>query len=70
MPHLIKFVDDPASPQPTEFGFLFACSLDEALEKVTASLPGLKAKHGAVGYRIEDVTGRTVWIGPGRYDDA
>jgi hypothetical protein len=69
MTHLVKFVDDPVASYPRELAFLFAGSLDEAVEKAKASVAGLKARHGAVGYRIEDVTGRAVSIGPGKYDD-
>ena len=68
--HLVKFFDDLTSVTPTELGFFFANSLDEAMEKAKASLPKYRAQHPASGYRIEDTTGRTVWIGPGTHDDA
>jgi hypothetical protein len=68
--HLVKFVDDPTSSSPVELGACFADSLDDALAKAQASIAEYKSKHSTAEYRIEDATGRTVWIGPGTYDPA
>jgi hypothetical protein len=69
MTHLIRFFDDPVAQRPKEVGFLFASAFDEAVETAKASLPQFKATRAASGYRVEDVTGRTVWIGPGKYEE-
>ena len=68
--HLVKFVADPTSSGSEELGFVFADSLDEAKDKAQASLPKYRAQRATSGYRIEDVIGRTVWIGLGTHDGA
>lgn len=69
--HIIKYFDDPLSAAPSELGYEFALSFDAALDKAAARVPALRAKYGKLaGYVIEDITGRRVMIGPGRYDIA
>jgi hypothetical protein len=69
--HIIKYLDDPLSPVSKELGHEFAISFEVALDKAAARAVELREIHGALaGYRIEDMTGRTVMIGPGRYDVA
>ena len=67
--HLIKFVADPTSSSSEELGSAFAPSLDDAKDTAKAGLPKYREQCPTAGYRIEDLTGRTVWIGPGTHDD-
>lgn len=69
--HLIKYFDDPISPNPKELEFEFAPSFDEAFTRASRRAVELRKQHGdAAGFKIEDMTGRTVMIGPGRMRDA
>jgi hypothetical protein len=69
--HLVKFVDDPLSPTPTELSFVFARSFEDAMDKASAAVGPLRAQHGmSAGYIIEDFSGRRVMIGPGKDCDA
>ena len=69
--HLIKYLNDPIAAEPKEIGFEFMPSYDVAMDRVAEVMPELRAKHGPkTGYRIEDMTGRIVMIGPGRGSDA
>jgi hypothetical protein len=69
--HLIRYFDDPISLTRREIGHEFERSFDEALARAAKRSFELRAKFGVhAGYRIEDLTGRTVMIGPGRKDIA
>jgi hypothetical protein len=72
MQHLVKFFDDPLSAAPVELEFVFAHSFEEAMDKAKSRMARLRAEYvNMAGYRIEEVpSGRTVMIGPGKYDDA
>jgi hypothetical protein len=64
----IRFFDSPVSTNRNQLHSEFITSSQEAAEeRARALLPSLRAR-GVSGYRIEDITGRTVAIGPGVND--
>lgn len=65
--HVIKIVDNPVSPTVTH-DFAFAGSLADVQTKARVLVKVYRNRLGKAGYRIEDVNGRTVEIGPGTYD--
>ena len=66
MPHFqIKFFDSIVARSRKELHSEGMISdLDTAELRARALLPALRKKLGVTGYRIEDLTGRTVAMGP------
>ena len=61
-PYLVRIFDNPIAENRKELEFKFVQSLDEAHEWARDQL---RLKHKPAGYRIEDITGRTVDIRSG-----
>ena len=67
MKHLVKFWDSPLSPGPVAIDFLAADSFAEAMSKAAAHAEVLQKKYDdRLGYSIEDESGHTVLIRPGK----
>ena len=67
MKHLVKFWDSPLSPGPVAIDFLAADSFAEAMEKAAAHAEVLQKKYDdRLGYSIEDESGHTVLVRPGK----
>lgn len=65
MEHIVRFMDDPHSPDAREIRWSVAGSIAQALTLAASEWPAIRNSHGSkTGYVIEDAGGRRVLVMP------
>ena len=65
MEHIVRFMDDPHSPDAREIRWHVTGSMSQALTLAASEWPVIRDSHGPrAGYVIEDGRGRRVLVMP------